>query len=165
LFTIRNQEEGATTILTWQSPQSQDVFTLERAGSDGNYAALSEQSPYKGSFTDENPLSGWNHYRLLNNRNEVIAATETFVKGKSELTIFPNPAQNRMTLSLPNCKDLTSGKLLVYNTMRVCVLQVDADFDDAQSANIDLSSLVPGLYTAVLQTNGATITKQFMVSK
>ena len=165
LFTIRNQEEGATTILTWQAPQSQDVFTLERAGSDGNYAALSEQSPYKGSFTDENPLSGWNHYRLLNNRNEVIAATETFVKGKSELTIFPNPAQNRMTLSLPNCKDLTSGKLLVYNTMRVCVMQADADFDDAQSANIDLSSLVPGLYTAVLQTNGATITKQFMVSK
>ena len=165
LFTTRSQEEGASAVLTWQTGETNQSLTIERAGTDGNYTAVCENAVGCGNYTDHQPLSGWNYYRLLNVNNEVVATTEIFLRGKSALNIYPNPASERITLSLPQCKDLTTGSVNIYNAMRVCVRQMDVNFDEQQNATIDVSGLTPGLYTAELQAHGTTINKPFMVSR
>lgn len=163
LFTTRTQDEGASTVLTWQAGSTEEIVHIERAGTDGHYVVIREQETGKGVFTDYNPLSGWNYYRLINNLGEVIATTEIFTKGKAELTIYPNPASDNIQVSMPECKDLATGTVLVYNALRMCVLQAEVNFDDQQIAKLDVGSLVPGLYTAVLQSNGASISKPFII--
>jgi len=164
-FTIRSMDEGKKTKLVWKANDDLGKLNLQRAGSDGEFKTLDADVVLSGEYTDGKPLSGWNHYRLISENGDVIASHEIFVKGRSELKIFPNPSSDYITLAMPGCADLKEGYVLVFDALNKCVIEQYVSFDAAQTTRIDITALPPGLYSVVLQANGATLSKPIIVSR
>ena len=164
-FTLRSLNEGQQVNLTWKAETVSQNVILERAGIDGEYIKIAEDLNPAASFTDEQPRSGWNYYRLLDANGAAIATQKVFVKGRSELNVFPNPSSNHITLSMPECDALDEGYILVFNALTKCVMEKQVRFGEGNSVKIDISELESGLYTLVLQAHGATLTKTILVSK
>ncbi len=164
-FTLRSLDEGKMVSLTWKAESVSDKLTLERAGKDGQYVQISDNLSADASFTDEQPRSGWNYYRLVDSNGAAIATQEVFVKGRSELKIFPNPSSDYITLAMPGCADLKEGYVLVFDALNKCVIEQYVSFDAAQTTRIDITALPPGLYSVMLQANGATLSKPIIVSR
>lgn len=157
--------EGLQVNLTWKAETVSQNVILERAGIDGEYIKIAEDLNPAASFTDEQPRSGWNYYRLLDANGAAIATQKVFVKGRSELNVFPNPSSNHITLSMPECDALDEGYILVFNALTKCLMEKQVRFGEGNSVKIDISELESGLYTLVLQAHGATLTKTILVSK
>jgi hypothetical protein len=164
-FTLRSLEEGKKVNLAWKAETTTGKLILERAGKDGEYLKIAENLGADASFTDENPNSGWNYYRLLDENGTSVATQEVFVKGKSELKVFPNPSTDFITLSMSGCDDINDGYVLVFNALTKCVMEKQIRFEKGNTARIDISELEEGVYTLVLQTNGATLSKPILVSR
>jgi alkaline phosphatase D len=164
-FTIRSIDEGKKTKVIWNASDDLGKLDLQRAGSDGEFQTLESDLVLSGEFTDTKPLSGWNYYRLINDNGDVISQHEIFVKGRSELKVFPNPSSDYVTLAMPGCNDLKEGYVLVFDALRKCVLEQYVSFDASQAATIDISKLEPGIYSVMLQANGATLSKPILVSR
>lgn len=164
-FTIRSMEEGKKTKVVWNANDDLGKLNLQRAGSDGEFKTLEAGVVFAGEYTDSKPLSGWNYYRLINENGEVIASHEIFVKGRSELKIFPNPSSDYITLAMPGCADLKEGYVLVFDALSKCVIEQYVSFDATQTTHIDITVLPPGIYSVMLQANGATLSKPIIVSR
>ena len=165
-FAVRSLEEGKKVNLTWEVNNTSEQLVLERAGKNGEFTPIAQNVGKGSSFTDENPRSGWNVYRLINaNDGSTIATQEIFVKGNSELKAFPNPSKDYVTLSMEDCDALEEGYILVFNAMATCVMEERVLFEEGNAAKLDITTLESGLYTLVLQSHGATITKTILVSK
>jgi hypothetical protein len=165
-FAIRPLFEGAENKLTWVAETGVETVDIHRTDSDGNSEVIAKGKNNIDEFTDKNPNTGWNYYHLINGKGEVIASKEVFVKGKSELKVFPNPAADNITISLPGCEDLKEGHLLIYNAAQVCVKTEDVLFYGAKNAaKLDVSMLPSGFYTILLQSNGMNISKPVIISR
>lgn len=164
-FTLRSLEEGKKVNLAWKAETTTGKLILERAGKEGEYVKISENLDADASFTDENPISGWNYYRLVDANGALVATQEVFVKGKSEFNVFPNPSSDFITLSMSECDAINEGYVLVFNALTKCVMEKHIRFDKGNTARLDISELEAGLYTLVLQTNGATLSKTIVITK
>lgn len=124
---FRADIDGDFVLLKWEtaSEQNADRFEIERSenGSDfknlGNINATGTtngRTTYE--FTDKTPFAGDNYYRLKQvdkNGNFIYTPIRLVSLNKSQnlsITIYPQPAKNRVTIKLPS--DL-SGKNLVLN--------------------------------------------------
>jgi hypothetical protein len=164
-FTLRSLEEGKKVNLAWKAETTTGKLILERAGKEGEYVKISENLDADASFTDENPISGWNYYRLVDANGALVATQEVFVKGKSEFNVFPNPSSDFITLSMSECDAINEGYVLVFNALTKCVMEKHIRFDKGNTSKLDISELEAGLYTLVLQANGATLSKTIVISK
>ncbi len=73
----------------------------------------------------------------------------------SELTIFPNPADNYFTV---RANDLY--KISVYDLTGKCVLETEMQ---NMQQTIDISSLIPGIYSIVFRNNTNVIVKKIII--
>lgn len=165
LFTVRSLEEGKKVNLVWKTSENNNQLVLERSGKNGAFENIGNSLSDESSVVDEAPNAGWNYYRLLNEQGSVVAQQEIFVKGNSDLKLYPNPASDVLSLSMPECDELNEAYILVFNSLTKCVMEKRIKFDDHQVGNLDIHELEPGLYTLVFQANGTTISKKFIVSK
>ena len=159
--------------LNWQTASEFDAlnYVVERSA-DGNafreigtVSAKNTVETSNYSFTDANPLSGSNYYRLKQVDKSGKFAYSTIVKLDREkntgklMRAFPNPASAGVILDHP----IAGGNqtIAVYNQAGVLMKQIQPSRNAAQT-KVDIRSFSPGVYYAVFQDGESRITEKFV---
>lgn len=140
-----------TIVVKWQVKDEQQVVKYEGEKSmDGIHFVTAGTVPVNNnaagsySFTDFNPVTGYNYYRLK--------VTDVFAKqsfsyiikvqyGKeAAMQLYPNPAREKVVVSLPQ---VAMQPVMLINAMGVTVKKINVQ---AQSFVLDVADLPAGLY-------------------
>jgi hypothetical protein len=164
-------EQGSAVRLNWKGIGETDaVFEVERSGDGVRFekigAVKGTGSPLESSyaFTDHQPRSGINYYRL-----KTVDANGSFLYTKvisikiggamAQLQVFPNPASHSVTVQLPamigevmvKLSDM-SGKMV--KTVRLGTVRT------GQHYTLDISNLPSGQYLLSANEYSRLVLKQ-----
>ena len=115
-------------------------------------------------FPDKNTgyvVGAWGTILKTTNGGGLVSINET-EKGKSSISIFPNPAKSRITISTPsNLSGATNlsiydihGKRLIFNQI-IC----------SGMFEVNVSSLKTGIYFVNISTKEGVLTKKLVIQK
>ena len=76
-----------------------------------------------------------------------------------QITLYPNPATNTLTLNLSQLQKLQNASLSIYDIQGKQLLQ--QNITDTQT-QIDISSFAKGIYIVKLQTDKETLQSKFV---
>jgi hypothetical protein len=170
--------ETKTNELKWntQSEENSATFEVERSIDSENFervgvvsAAGNSAEAITYSFTDENPVTGINYYRLkmvdLDETYEYSEIIQIKRTGQSTIKVFPNPFSKDISIQLTA---LESG-LTQFMVFDITGKQVMAQELEIQSgvSNIDLklSSLIKGTYVVKVLLPGSEFLTTKIVKK
>ncbi|MEL6649997.1 MAG: T9SS type A sorting domain-containing protein [Bacteroidota bacterium] len=119
------------------------------------------------SYQDDEPLDGWNYYRLSHfaNDNTLISSlsAQVFIDplDKASLSIFPNPSNGIVNLRRLDQLSIQT-QIVVFTLSGQMVLSLSAPLAGGETATLDVSSLPAGFYQIAMvdpQGNRITTTK------
>lgn len=151
--------EGTQALLRWETTEEIKFshFEVERSFDGRKWHSLSKilaiGMPYHYQYSDENPVTGLNYYRLKmvdqDNRFEYseIKSLE-FDLNLSEVAISPNPAVDKIKLHIQDVTTIEKVQLLSSGGQ--VVFQSSANF----SSEINVRHLPAGVYLVVLTHQG-----------
>jgi len=134
------------------NPESIDHFSIERSGQGNNWTAIEDKAAISNSMTyhstDRSPLTGYNLYRIkiIKKTNAVVYSPieKVYVPEKSSsITIYPNPAHNKVTLT-----GASTGSLFILSDVSGKLTWQKRIITSQGVAEIDLPSLASGVYIA-----------------
>ncbi len=161
---LRAANEGEAVQVSWEG--GMEKGKLLRSTDNQQFVTVSSISSGKGIYTDEQVQSGWNHYQLMNEQNELVASSRIFVKGKTSVTLYPNPAANAARVEVKNVGMATLGRYIIYKENRKAALQGQVNLVKGENNfPLDLSVLEAGTYFFILVMNGVEITEKLVVAK
>lgn len=153
--------EGQTILganqLTWKVTDVSGFsrFIIEQAHSGTTQFKEAQEIPFRYgvdeyTFSDQQPSAGINYYRLKMidvdgsfTYSPTIRITNSGLAGNGKMVLFPNPAQERINLSLPDNTLLGTNVLLkAVNGQLLSVIPVTR----ASDMSVSLEGLLPGLY-------------------
>jgi len=156
--------------LNWQTSaeMNTDYFTVEKSANGDNFEAIgsvsaagNSASQHNYQFTDYEPESGVNYYRIKTTDldNSILYSeikSVDFSNSFVNIKIYPNPCLNVLNISLPinNTSDIRIVDLsrqIVYTTTHVEGLY-----------SINTSYLAAGVYIITIQNNNASYYQQFV---
>jgi hypothetical protein len=76
-------------------------------------------------------------------------------KSRQGITLYPNPAADRITLQYPDMESVTISNVLGQSVRNVVFYHSDLEV-------IDVSDLDPGLYFVTLETAGSVVSTKFI---
>ncbi|CAG5002988.1 hypothetical protein DYBT9275_03020 [Dyadobacter sp. CECT 9275] len=151
--------------LSWEvySQKNGQGFEVQRVYADKNKlpvtlgsVPLRDDALGRYTFTDKNPLSGINYYRLKqidkDGRFEFSRVVAIHIQELDQLTVSPSPATDMVRLTFLAAKEGT-GKMEIWNTSGQQVKEAELSIKNGfNSARLDISRLNAGLYLVKLKT-------------
>lgn len=146
----------------------QQSYTLERS-KDGihfeaitHVAALKDVTVAEYNYADEQPLTGWNYYRLRATDNQLKQATSRIIRiwwgqGPAVISVLPNPASEKIIINLSDPSSITEIQI-VNSTGQVVKQTRSVQF----SNEVNVSSLQAGMYYIRLFGKNGLTTKSFV---
>jgi hypothetical protein len=93
----------------------------------------------------------------MNNDIEVVTEVENLTI--SEIKVYPNPASENITISISNNANRNAENLVIYDVSGKVVYEEQLNSTD--QIQINLSSLISGIYVIHFQTENGNITRTF----
>ncbi|MBS4065114.1 MAG: T9SS type A sorting domain-containing protein, partial [Chitinophagaceae bacterium] len=146
----------------------QQSYTLERS-KDGihfeaitHVAALKDVTVAEYNYADEQPLTGWNYYRLRATDKQLKQATSRIIRiwwgqGPAVISVLPNPASEKIVINLSDPSSITEIQI-VNSTGQVVKQTRSVQF----SNEVNVSSLQAGMYYIRLFGKNGLTTKSFV---
>ncbi len=148
---------GSAVVLSWTtaSELNNERFEIERSGNGktfekiGTVTGQGTSSQLKRyAFQDKNPLAGETFYRLV---QVDFDGTKTYsklvmvsnLKAETRINLYPNPAQNKVTVTFSGQQEPNSIQVLNMLGQVVLTQQIKGTISETQ---IDLSALPAGTY-------------------
>lgn len=152
----------------FQIERSADSRTFETIGKVEGAGTSYETLFY--TYKDENPLAGWNYYRLkqvdFDGQFDYSPVRAVLMGQTAEtnerLEFFPNPAGDEIFIQSPT-RVVSGDQLEIYDQFGRLVLQVH--LAETRDAPIRLSTLPAGVYVARLQTANGFAVGKFLVKR
>jgi len=169
-FTVK--AVGQTSRLDWSttSENNNQKFVVERGRDLNSFTLLKNISPNiqgRYSYTDNNPLSGDNYYRLsqVDNDGKATVLGVEMVNhslGNKGIGIYPVPAKNELAISFDTVQDkLVDIEIVTTNGQKV--LTKALKFNKAvNTQTIEVSTLKAGNYILVIKTDGKVLKSQII---
>jgi hypothetical protein len=159
-------KKGEQTLLSWTTSTEQDNkgFAIERSANGTNFIVIGfVQAKGNGNstltqqynFTDANPITGRNYYRLQQqdvNGSSAYSAVRLVNFSKSlAVLLYPNPVVNSLTIDLQNTQPLA----LQINISDLQGRRLKSwSFSNAAGVlQLNLNGLAPGYYQLELTNN------------
>lgn len=159
---LRAANDGEAIQVSWENGGS--AVRLQRRTNDNTFSTIADISEQKSSYTDKNAAAGWNHYQLVDAQNKVIAGNSIFVKGKTTLALYPNPAINTVRVEIKNVGAATAGRYIVYKENMKTALQGQVNLVAGDNSfPLDISTLEAGNYFFHLVMNGVEVIQKLVV--
>ena len=151
---------------TTASEQQTDRFVIQRSSDGKNYtpidyvpAAGFSVKPNSYRYTDNQPMTGRNYYRIMlvnsdqSTENGPVCVTEVVTTPVAQIGIKPNPVSNMLTVELPE-SDQVTYKYQVISTMGTILLSGNSNGETRtnRSFGINTEKLLPGSYVLKLST-------------
>jgi len=173
-FRARYDEVNHQVNLTWTTAQESNSkeFVVEKSINGINFepigtvkAAGNSNRPINYAFTDAQPISGNNFYRLqqvdLDGRKEVSPIVKLTLEKNFNISFGPNPATNILTVSIQNNHtplviQLTdiNGRLLQQRNLQAASSQV---------IQLPVNNLSKGMYLLKISGTDGTRTEKIMI--
>jgi len=97
-------------------------------------------------------------------KSSTITSVETNRNQADDVMVFPNPASNKINVSLSsNIAEPT--QILLYDQRSSLIRNSVVDYNGNSPINIDISTLSPGIYLLSIKNNHCTFTKSIVVIK
>lgn len=160
--------KGLTNELTWVTVSEKNIIGFEVQKSDDGFdfetigfvKANNQQSTSKYLYTDNQSKNTKVYYRLkINERNlvnfshVVVLNNELQQNHVNQLQVFPNPAQNSLSINLIDNNNI--GKIYVFDLFGKLMQQHDG------VSQIDVSKLSSGSYIIQVEVNDITYRVKF----
>ena len=166
------QKDGKTAILKWTTIQEQNTnqFVIERSINGVNYenigtlkAAGNSSSQKSYSLIDGFPAKGINYYRIRQVDNDGrFALSEvrslTFEKSNADITISPNPAKNKIAISVPGNKN--NLQLTIFSAKGD---KVGAFIINGEYSKLDLPIYPAGVYYVTISGDAIKSTQKLVI--
>lgn len=167
LVSFNAAKESKTARLTWSTTEetNSDYFEIQRSNNGKEWAPIGKVSSNgesttlrNYSYTDRDPLSGDNFYRLRMVDKDLTFAYSSIRNVKmegQESYVYPNPVSGSFEVSkeLGPVSDLTitdlSGKVVHRQTL--------------DSSKVNVSKLRSGMYVVKMQTGSSVFTQKIVV--
>ncbi|HMY84712.1 MAG: T9SS type A sorting domain-containing protein [Saprospiraceae bacterium] len=158
---------------TTSNEREVEVFTVERMAHDGSFRSIGH-IPAKNidaisnyGLVDEYPDKGINYYRLkMIGKNGKVSYSEiksVRFEGRSSVTIFPNPTNGILSIKrIGNEGEIHSINILDLSGREVMSLPMRLHLYELK--DIDVSSLIPGMYLVQVNMNTGVETIPFIKS-
>jgi len=177
LINFNGYEEIGKTQLRWSTATEikHKKFIIERSIDKNMYLFIGEvqgsgtnstQKDY--TFTDKNPLPGFNYYRLkqedFDGKMEYSKTISVKIEWKERgISIFPNPATTTVTFSLVSDYE-GPADLIFYDLLGRPIKTQSLQLDGLFQTRVDLSSLPPGMYTMIVKVGLDTWQERLLVN-
>lgn len=161
LLSFTAQKSGSTSLLQWKISNeiNNDYFSVEHSTNGISFTPLakieghgsvSTQQNYQ--FTDDNPMKGLNFYRLKQvdidgNFTYSNIVSLNFDNANGVFKIYPNPAIDRVRLTIPVSTGNSFINVYDLNGKKVLVKQINSN---VTGEALDVSTLSAGLYQVIL---------------
>ncbi len=158
LLSFRGNKVSSGILLEWKTAWEQDNshFIPERSANATDYVPLasikasgngSTVSAY--SYVDENPVNGFNYYRLRQVDKDGKSALSTvilvrFEAGKEPILVYPNPVREKLVLELTN--DMQGQIVVKIIDLKGNILYSQFEKITSRQLNINVSALPAGVY-------------------
>ncbi len=162
------QKQPYSIKLNWGTVQevNNTDFIIERSDDQKRWVAIgslksagNSSNRFAYTFNDNNPLSGYNYYRIrqvdVDGKTSFSEIVRVNNQVKKNISIFPNPVNAAAQLySKANFKQGQSIQLIDARGSRVRTITVNGG---SNSMQIDMASFVSGLYLVQVVENGRVI--------
>lgn len=161
--------DGNRVRLNWDIRNDQDVvrYEIEKSGTPGNFSYLTtiyslQRAQWQYSAFDNNPVIGWNYYRLkIIDKSGHVTYSEIrkvkFNQGMQEVKIFPNPTTDVLNVQLP-----TSYAKVVLQLYASDGRLIFARQPSGNNIQLNVSSLPAGAYILRIITGDNTESHPFI---
>ena len=170
-------KENAFTKIIWTTAQeiNSDKFIVERSINGGASwqqiatvtASGNSNSPINYSITDVAPVKGTNLYRLksvdLDAKFEYSAIRKVNFDVKFTYSLYPNPVKNVLNVIADDANGF-NAQIELMNVQSQVLLQKRIN-SPGTSFQMDVSSLLPGLYFLKIITSDGTVTIQKLIKE
>lgn len=177
LLSFNALKQDNTTKIIWTTAQeiNSDKFIVERSINGGNSwqpiatvnANGNSNSPINYSITDVAPVKGTNLYRLksvdLDAKFEYSAIRKVNFDVKFTYSLYPNPVKNVINIIADNASGF-NAQIELMNLQSQVLLQKRIN-SPGTSFQMDVSSLLPGLYFLKIITSDGTVTIQKLIKE
>lgn len=161
--------QGSANLLKWTTSQESNSshFIIERSADGKNFseigklnAAGNSSLPLQYNYSDDNPLSGMNFYRLemvdKDNARKMSDIVSIRNLSASGMSIYPNPAYKSITIELIAAK-MENAQIIVTDMNGSKVLQGQASLNSGMNkVAFDVSTLSAGVYNVNVRTAEGT---------
>lgn len=170
LLAFDARKDGQTALLSWKTANETKVkhFEVEHSvtGSTfvkiGTVDAANKLAQNNYQFTDRNPATGANFYRLkMVDMDGAFTFSPIkqleFTNSKMDISLYPNPATNELNIEIKsgNCNDLSNAHVTLFDIAgRVVISKAWTEVCNNPVKVIDLSQLTDGAYYITIR-NGA----------
>ena len=163
-FLVSNTEKLVSLKWKTQQENNSDRYIIERSTDSKKWqsigevpAAATSQGPHNYSFTDDNPVSGINYYRLRmmdrDGKSGLTAIKAARISSvKTKLSIYPNPAISQATIYIDHLSP-SGYNISVYNRTGQLVISKKMS-SSSNIVNLDVSRLTPGDYSVEVSGDG-----------
>ncbi|WP_259068193.1 T9SS type A sorting domain-containing protein [Mucilaginibacter sp. X4EP1] len=166
LLNFAAQKASSAVQLTWKTENEANYtgFVLQKLNGTQYSQLNSQQSNSSGSysFTDHNPVTGNNTYRL---QQSGITGSITYSSpitiiyspstGNGSLSVYPNPAKELISINLSTTSSVTSSyKANIYNSSGKLMTQTSVT---GASWTEDVTQYSPGTYIIQIKDNNGNL--------
>jgi hypothetical protein len=157
-----------TVLNLWRVTNDAEVdhYEIERSPAATGYTRLGTVPSSRSAgitdytFTDQQPLAGWNYYRLKiveDNHIEYSPVRRVFIGSDNNFTMYPNPAQDFILINLP-AFDNKSLLSLIDNAGRI----ISQAAPQSSTVRLSLTKLPAGVYYIRFISGGNVYSKSFV---
>jgi hypothetical protein len=170
LLAFNARKDGHAALLTWETANETKVkhFEIEHSVNGASFSKIGtvdatnkiEQNNYQ--FTDRNPATGVNFYRLkMLDMDGAFTFSSIkqleFVDSKMNISLYPNPATSQLNIEFKsgNCSDISNANVTMFDIAgRMVISKAWTEVCNNPVKVIDLSQLTDGAYYITIR-NGA----------
>lgn len=158
--------QGNRTKLSWQAKEEMGIafYSVEKSLDGNNFRHLQTIYAVGKSYAcfDEYPADGWNYYRLkitsIDGKTAYTPVEKIWLKHTLAFTVFPNPASDKVYISLPYT---TRGTVTLFAPDgRKCLEQT---VTNAPFLQLDVKSLTAGWYLIEYTDGNNRLTKKLFI--
>lgn len=170
LLAFDARKDGQTALLSWKTANETKVkhFEIEHSVNGSNFSKIGTvdaankiaQNNYQ--FTDRNPATGVNFYRLkmvdMDGAFTISPIRQLeFSDSKMDINLYPNPATSELNIEFKsgNCSDISNANVTLFDIAgRMVISKAWTEVCNNPVKVIDLSQLTDGAYYITIR-NGA----------
>jgi photosystem II stability/assembly factor-like uncharacterized protein len=157
--TTTNTVTGATVnTFTWSNVPNSGVFVINAPGGNKTYI-FSNAGTYTITLKASN-ASGTNQAVQTITVDACVGLTENITAGNS-LEVFPNPAKDEFSVTLPNTKE--SYNVTLVNVLGAVVFETTTVKNAAEKLNINVANQPAGVYFLNVQSKSEKFTRKIVI--
>lgn len=174
------QADNSEVVINWASAseKNNDYYTIYRSVDGINWESIgttagagNSTNVLKYSFTDANPVSGQSYYKLRQTDfdgkfEEFEIVSISIERMASEVSLYPNPAQDIINISYFFDKGYENIEVNIYNAAGQLLTSKNIKNNTFTSeTSVDLNDFANGVYFAQINSNNQNLYKSTFIVK